>query len=287
MVINEVSTTQEPRLARRPEDAIEQLSSIFAAYNETAERIRRSHIQLQAEVKRLRRELKQKNEQLERKSRLAALGEMAAGMAHEIRNPLGGVQLYISLLQRDLTGQPGALQWVGKIGKCVHELDMIVNDILAFTQDQVCEKQPVKLAELAAEVVDYLQPQIKTTNVQISLEEIASDLVVDLDINMMKRVFLNLILNAIEATDKSGWIKVTAEKYSKDSSYQARICVIDNGSGIKPEILSKIFNPFFTCKDNGTGLGLAIVHRLIECHGGVISAGNNREGGAIFTILLP
>ena len=276
-----------PKEDVQPAGAIEQLASVFATYSQATDRMRQVYQQLQSDVLRLREELAVKNEQLERKSRLAALGEMAAGMAHEIRNPLGGMQLYASLLKRDLAGQDIQFGWAKKISNCIITLDQIVNDMLTFTTDQICEKQPVPLIEIVDEVVGYVQPQIETTGVKIDTTEIDDKLLVQADINMLRRILLNIVLNAVDAATERGPVSIGAEKCLKNPDYDARIWVKDNGGGIKPELMSRIFNPFFTTKDTGTGLGLAIVHRLVECHGGFISASNNTNGGATFTILLP
>jgi signal transduction histidine kinase len=268
-------------------DAIDELASVFAAYNETSDRMMESYRQLQSEVGRLREQLRQKNEQLERKNRLAALGEMAAGMAHEIRNPLGGIQLYASLLERDLGEREELLTWAQKITNGVRTLDSIVCDILAFTHDQICQKKPIRLRGLLHQVLDYVQPQYELSGVEIDVAGIGEELVVEADENMLIRVFLNLIRNAIDTMDNQGRVVVRAEPYDQDPGYQVRIRVADSGGGIKPEVMEKMFNPFFTTKDTGTGLGLAIVHRLVECHGGVILASNNEIGGATFTLLFP
>jgi len=267
-------------------EAFDELASVFAAYNDITERMNLSHRQLQSEVLQLRLELQQKNEQLERKSRLAALGEMAAGMAHEIRNPLGGVQLYASLLERDLAGRDDQLKWVHKITKGVHSLDRIVSDILAFTNEQRCHKTAVSLVELFGDIMDYVAPRVDGTSVQVDISRVKPNLKVDVDIKMMQRVLLNLVFNAIEAVGEEGEIIIGGDVFSHEPPYSVRIWVADTGPGINPEVLNKIFNPFFTTKDTGTGLGLAIVHRIIECHGGLILATNNEQGGATFTILL-
>ncbi|MBN1846429.1 MAG: hypothetical protein JW810_12140 [Sedimentisphaerales bacterium] len=267
--------------------SLEQLASMFAAYNETTDRMLGSYQQLQAEVARLREQLRQKNEQLERKNRLAALGEMAAGMAHEIRNPLGGIQLYASLLERDLAGQAEPANWARKISHGVRTLDAIVSDILAFTQDQTCSKSELNVSELVRKVLDYLRPRYAEAQVSVDLDGVAPDLNVQADETMLTRVFLNLLHNAFDALGPSGRVVLKALSWSEQRPYRARIEIADSGGGIPESIREKIFNPFYTTKDTGTGLGLAIVHRLIECHGGIITAANNDMGGASFTILLP
>ena len=285
--MNEITQTKNIQTTQTSAGAVEQLSSILATYNETTNRLYSSYQNLKKEVNRLRGELKQKNEQLERKNRLAALGEMAAGMAHEIRNPLGGVQLYASLLERELQEQDNLQQWAQKIIMSVNSLDMIVNDILTFTQEQSCQKIEVELKTLILEVMDYVKPQIKSEAVRVELGGVPGKLTIRADINMLRRVLLNLMLNALEAVESRGEVSIRAEEFKGDSDFKTCICVSDTGKGIKPEDMGKIFNPFFTTKDTGTGLGLAIVHRLVECQGGVITASNSKISGATFTILLP
>jgi len=265
----------------------DELASVFTAYNETSDRMMESYHQLQSEVSRLRDQLRQKDEQLERKNRLAALGEMAAGMAHEIRNPLAGIQLYASLLERDLTDQEELLTWAQKITNGVRTLDSIVCDILAFTHDQMCNKKQIPLVGLLRQVLDYIQPQYELGGVEIDVAGVGENVVVQADENMLIRVFLNLIRNAIDATGSQGRVVISAEDYAQAPGYQVRISISDTGGGISSEVMERMFDPFFTTKDTGTGLGLAIVHRLVECQGGVIQASNNEIGGATFTLLFP
>ncbi len=282
-----MNTEKDFQLEEVSAETVGQLQAILSAYNETTNKLHASYEKLKSEVNLLRERLRQKDEQLERKSRLAALGEMAAGMAHEIRNPLGAVQLYASLLEGELQGQDESLQWVRKIANGVRSLDTIVNDILAFTQDQDCQKTEVDFTALLADTIDYVRPQIKDSGVEIDVTGVRQNLHIMADVTMFMRALMNLLLNAVDAVREDGLVRVTAdyEKYNED--FAVMITVSDNGDGIKPELMSRIFNPFFTTKDTGTGLGLAIVHRLIECHGGIITAGNRAEGGACFTIMLP
>lgn len=269
-----------------PAKALAELAPVFEAYNELTERMSRAHEQLQSEVVRLREELREKNELLERKSRLAALGEMSAGVAHEIRNPLGGVLLYASLLAKDLQDRPDSLKWVSKISSAVRGLNQIVTDMLAFTNNNICEKTELNLAGLMAEVADLACAHARQKKVSI-VTDCDSDLAVKADLNMMQRVLLNLVLNAVDAVGDNGVVTIRG-RMSRAAQYAVKIEVADNGCGIPQEVLPKIFNPFFTTKDVGTGLGLAIVHRLVECHEGIITACNNKNGkGAKFTVLLP
>lgn len=272
---------------KAPAEAIEDLTSIFEAYNQTADRMHRSYEQLQLEVVRLRHELEQKNEQLQRKDRLAALGEMAAAIAHEIRNPLGAVQLYASLLKKDLVDQPTSLDWVNKISNGVRSMDQIVNDVLTFAQDHPCSKNKIQLAGLMNEVVDYVQPQIGSKQIVIHTNGIEKDFTFEGDANMMRQILLNLTLNAVDALGECGDITIEAKVVKDDSPYSVKLSVADTGSGIRSKNVDKIFNPFFTTKDTGIGLGLAIVHRLVECHGGTIAVDTNTDGGATFTLWLP
>ena len=282
----ELSLKERIKDMEDPRQALDELASIFEAYNQVTERMSLSHQQLKDEVARLHAELREKNELLERKSRLAALGEMAAGMAHEIRNPLGGVQLYASLLAKDLEEKPESLKWVKKINNAVIGMNQIVTDMLTFTQNQSCEKTELNLTGMVTEVVDLAAPQANQKDVRIVID-CDRDLIVNADLNMLHRILLNLVLNAVGAVDNSGFVVVRG-RASRSERYSVKIEIIDNGSGIPDDVISKIFNPFFTTRDTGTGLGLAIVHRLVECHDGMITASNNKDQpGAKFSVLLP
>src|SRR5690554_1355310 len=131
-----------------------ELAAIINAYNEVTERLKRSHERLTSEVERLREELARKNRQLRRRERLAALGELAAGVAHEIRNPLGGIRVFASLLRRDLADQPASLRLVEKITSGVTRLERIVTDILEFGRPAEPHPEPVHLRSLFAEVAE-------------------------------------------------------------------------------------------------------------------------------------
>lgn len=267
---------------------------ILSAYQQATERLKESHDALICEVSRLRAELVAKNQQLERRKRLAALGEMAAGVAHEIRNPLGSIQLYADLLARQLSRDPGKAELAGKIGKAVRGLDAIVGDMLTFTRVIEANRQPMRFVELIAEVAAETAGRLEAAEVSLRVRA-DDDLVIELDGRLFKRVLVNLVLNACDAISaanaerekrRDAEITVAATQV-EESDTRWRITVADTGCGVPAEVLDKIFHPFFTTKDHGTGLGLAIVHHMVEAHGGTIQAANRPQGGAEFAILLP
>ncbi|HSZ56498.1 MAG TPA: ATP-binding protein [Tepidisphaeraceae bacterium] len=262
---------------------IEELGRIILAYSEVTERLEKSHDQLTQTVESLSKELGEKNRQLERKNRLAALGEMAAGLAHEIRNPLGGIQLYASILARDLSDRPDSLQVVQKISGGVKRLESLVGQVLQFTREIVANPRPMDLAAVVAQAVEFAGKTLEERNVVCRARGPAS-LSVAGDSLLLGQAVLNLVLNAAEAAEGGEVFVEYGKPTAGSEATQFRIEVRDTGPGIDPEILDRIFNPFFTTKESGTGLGLAIVHRIVEAHEGTIVASNQEGGGARFEV---
>lgn len=262
-----------------------ELAGIIDAYNRVTEKLKHSHETLTREVRRLRTQLREKDRELERRERLAALGEMAAGVAHEVRNPLGGILLYAQMLEKDLNGQTGPRRMAEQIASAARKLDVIVADILAFAGR--CEPQcrPLRLRLLIEEVVELLRPRWATASCTIETCCDLRDDRIEADATQLQRALLNLIANAIEAAGSSGRVAIHV---GSDGDPLRPICirVSDNGPGVPPEMRDRIFNPFFTTKDSGTGLGLAIVHRIVELHDGRIALADG-EGGAAFVLSLP
>ncbi len=258
------------------------LAAILAGYSQAAERLKESHDGLQLEVRRLREELASKNRQLERRKRLAALGEMAAGLAHEIRNPLGGIQLYANLLRRDVVDRPELVGIIDKMIMGVKSLDALVTDVLALTHTVQPKFVTADLVALVGTAVELVQPHMQEKQSRICCQAPAS-LPIVCDPNMLQRAMLNLLRNAVDAAGAGGQVFVDIFHKRQDILVQ----VADTGPGIDPEVADKIFNPFFTTKDTGTGLGLAIVHRIIEAHEGTIRVSKAPVGGAQFTVKMP
>jgi signal transduction histidine kinase len=261
-----------------------ELGAIIRAYSEVTELLKDSHEQLKHEVGRLREELSGMNRQLRRRERLAALGEMAAGVAHEIRNPLGGIQMFASLLHRDLADRPEAGRLVGKIIRGVERLDRVVTDTLEF--GRVAEPQPasVDLGTLIRDTVELAAARIAETGVAVELPADGGIRIVT-DPALLQRALLNVLVNAVEAAPAEGGRVEIGLRMGPNE--RVILTVSDNGPGISPDCMDRIFNPFFTTKGAGTGLGLAIVHQIVESLGGSVQAANRSGGGAVFSLSLP
>jgi signal transduction histidine kinase len=273
--------------------SLEDLHELLQMYNQVTQRLQVSHERLEGEVVRLREQLEEKNRELELKKRLAALGEMAAGIAHEIRNPLGGIQLYASTLLAEVADKPAAAELVKKISNGVKGLNTLVSDMLAFTRDLQLARQEEDLSEIVMGALELATPSLLEQDVTVRVHGSVSGKRVHVDRRLLERVLLNLVLNGAEAigernAQKAGEHGGQMEIRAAKSGAKMELVIEDNGPGIPAECLEKIFDPFFTTKHTGTGLGLAIVHRIIEAHGGRITAENRPrpEYGARFRIVI-
>ncbi len=266
-----------------------ELAGIIDAYSRVTDQLKESHDRLREEVTRLRDELSRKNRMLRRRERLAALGGLAAGLAHEIRNPLGGIQMFASLLARDVADRPECLRLLDRITRGVRSLEKIVTDVLDFGRPAEPVPGPVRLDGLVRETVDLSAARAAEAGVRVEPGRIAGGVELVTDGALLQRALLNLLLNGIDAAASGpaqpgrGFVKVQA----RVSGGLAVLAVRDNGPGIPPELAEEVFNPFFTTKDHGTGLGLAIVHQIAESLGGGVRAGTHPRGGAVFTLTVP
>lgn len=263
-----------------------ELAALILSFNDVTERLKLSHETLGSEVRRLREQLEEKDRELERGRRLAALGEMAAGVAHEIRNPLGGIGLYASLLAKDLRGDGEKHVTAERILAGVKNLEAIVGDILMFAGGAGPRCGCAAASKIAEEVVALSAPQARLKRVRLESGAALQGVELDCDERQISRALLNLVLNALDAVGEGGTVRIDAATDRRTEGL-AGFVVEDDGPGIPPDQLDRIFNPFFTTKDTGTGLGLGIVHRIAEAHGGRITAVNRPEGGAKFTLYVP
>jgi signal transduction histidine kinase len=258
------------------------IAQILEAWNDATLRLQQTHEALQAEVARLTDELAAKDAELERQNRLADLGRMASHVAHEVRNSLVPVNLYMSLLRRRLSGDSGSLDVLAKVEAGFLALDATVNDLLNFTAHREPQWRSFMVQDLLEEILDSIAPQLEAQGIEASLD-IPPHTVATADREMLRRAVLNLVLNAVDAMPRGGELVVT--------SYEGRrgleLEIADSGPGLQQEVLDRVFDPFYTTKPSGTGLGLSIVHRIVEAHGGRVTVMNCPEGGAAFTIEIP
>ncbi len=266
---------------------IRNLGAVLEAYSAATDRLQRSHDRLAEEVSRLSEELELKNKLIARKTRLEVLGEMAAGVAHEIRNPLGGILLYAGMLERDLVGAPESLRRVRSILRGVKSLDCIVGDLLSFTRGFEPAMRVCRIGAVCEEALRDAIAEFARTDIRVHREYAKPDFELDADPGMLRRAVLNLVLNAIQAMKQKGDLIVRTGASCVEGARAARVEIIDSGPGIAAEVRDRLFEPYVTSKENGTGLGLAIVQKIVECHGGSVTGANRDEGGAIFTITIP
>ena len=229
-------------------------------------------------------EVRELQTQIKEKEWLAYLGELSAAIAHEIRNPLNSISLFLGLLKRRAIGQTEQLESIEKIMLEIEGLNKIVGDFLNFARPAYLRKTEFPLVDLFNKTLFLAEKEIRGKNIASELQITPPHLVFFGDLNQMKQALLNIVLNSVQAMSAGGHLKLFAEQV--DSS-KLRVDICDDGRGIAPQHLDKIFKPFFTTRSQGTGLGLAIVHNIIRAHNGTIIVKNNRDKGASFIIELP
>lgn len=226
--------------------------------------------------------LKKLEQEKQRNERLKIMGEMAANIAHEVRNPLGSIELFATLLQRDLEGSPEKKKLTESIIKGVRTINAVISNTLLFAKEIKVNPTNLYIADIVDEVVLYLQHIIRDKKVKI-INRLGEDDEIYCDEDMYKQVVMNLIGNAVDAVSTGGEIIATSEVNEKETILKIK----DNGTGIDADMLSRLFMPFQTTKAKGTGLGLSIAYKIIKAHGGDILAESDGHSYTMFTIIVP
>ncbi len=228
-------------------------------------------------------------EQMKRADRLASIGEMAAGIAHEIKNPLAGIAGVIQVLKKDLPVGDPKRAVLDEVLSQVERMDKAVRNLLSFARPREPKMTLVDVNELIAKLLDFLSPQFAKHGIIAERKLTAGLPWLVLDPDLLQQALLNLALNAIKAMPEGGTVTVETRTESPAGEFPGAIKVVftDSGEGITPENLSRIFSPFFTTRQQGTGLGLSITQRIVEQHNGEISVTSTPGRGAAFTIALP
>lgn len=260
-----------------------ELGEIIAAFNDVTLKLERSHEQLRGEVARLTRDLTEANAQVERSRRLAALGEMAAGIAHEVRNPLGSIRLYARMLEQDLGDRGPEQQMARKITGASGVIEAIVGDVLTFAKEFRLQWSEMDCRDAMERAVEACRhdgvPGWARAAIEVQGDEGVS---FEADSLLTQQALVNVLRNAFEAISesKSGFARVRLSAVRRIDAEGRAVVVLrvqDSGPGVTPEVVARMFNPFFTTRSTGTGLGLAIVHRIMDAHAGSVTIRNNRE----------
>ena len=230
-------------------------------------------------------EVKRLEAEVQRVQTLAALGEMAATVAHEIRNPLGGIAGYAGMLERDLAADDPNRRLVHKITEGVGRLNRIVVSLLNYTRPLSLNVHPVNLAELVEETTAFFAIDIERSREDIRIERAfpADELICRVDPEQLQQVILNLLQNAMQAMPEGGAIEVGL----RAEGNTGLLIVGDTGVGMDNEVREKLFTPFFTTKEDGTGLGLVTSKKIIDAHNGQIRVDSEPGRGTQFSISLP
>lgn len=229
--------------------------------------------------------IEQLEEMAKRTEKFAAMGEMAATIAHEIRNPLGSIELFASLLMKDCRSDRDR-ERLSQILSAVKGMDNKISNLMLFTRKHHPTMRPVDLHGALREVIDFSGGIVRRKGISLSAKCARGRPLVLGDAEMLKQVFLNLMLNAVQAMPEGGrlGIETSLDRSGPEPAVDVRFS--DTGIGIPEEHLSRIFDPFFTGREEGTGLGLAIVHTIVDTHGGSIGV-ESGNGGTTFRIAFP
>lgn len=230
------------------------------------------------------RSLKEAEAAVRRSERLAALGQLSAGLAHELRNPLGTIRASAEMLKKNVAAENEvAPELAGFIASEADRMNSLITRFLEFARPLSPRLQKTELTEVIDRAVTHLERDSATSHVTIHKNYSPDVRPFPLDAELMERVFYNLLLNATQASPRGGYITVK----TRPTDDSVEISVIDRGSGVDPKDLESIFNPFFTTKPDGVGLGLAIVSKIVDQHGGKMTVESVPGKGSDFRVYLP
>jgi PAS domain S-box-containing protein len=252
-------------------------------------------------------EKRRADEVRERIKTFSALGEMSVTIAHEIRNPLGAMELFASLLMEEFRSDPRKGELVENLMHGVHTLNAIVSNLLFFARPIHPLLDSLDLHEAVDDALGFAVHAVRQKRIALAKAYCRGPLTVCGDREQLKQVFLNLLLNAVQAMDDGGRLVIQTRRRSSAKGGQpgtraggvgagreinagreiVEVSIADSGSGIPPDVLSRIFDPFFTTKPKGTGLGLAIVQRILDQHGAAVRVRSSRERGTTFILSFP
>lgn len=227
--------------------------------------------------------------QLRQKESLAVLGELAANVAHEVNNPLDGVQNCARILRRCLDDPARASQMLDLIDGGLARIELIVRRLLTLARHNVIRPQPTDVRSVVESAIAAVANKIEGSHVRLVRHYGLEPVLASVDGPLVEQVFVNLLTNALDSMPGGGELSMRIERESSDCAGNLRIEIADSGTGIAPEVMPRIFEPFVTTKSagKGTGLGLAIASRIVDAHRGSIGFAARETGGTTFTVRLP
>jgi signal transduction histidine kinase len=256
----------------------------FAKRDDDIGRLGRQFNEMIEQLNESRRKLEEFHQrEMARAQHLATLGELAAGLAHEIRNPLAGIAGVVEVMSKDLPANSPSRAVMGDVQKEIRHIQDILNDLLFYARPRPPAFHPSDLNATIEQAVMLARQQVRNKPVQILFTANSSLPLVDHDPALIQQVVLNLLLNGIQAIFGAGKVEVTAAREQD----QAIVEVADTGRGIPADALPKIFKPFFTTRSEGTGLGLSLANGIVQSHGGRIEVSSAPGKGSQFQIWLP
>jgi PAS domain S-box-containing protein len=230
------------------------------------------------------------------RDRLAALGEMAAAIAHEVKNPLAGIEVMAGILKRQLPESEDAQAILGDIIKEAKMANAIVLEVLEFVRPIRLQVERITLADVVRDAISMADTHAERGEVRVTVD-VPEDLAgIHGDPHQLRQLFTNLLTNAFEALGGRGNVELTAVQLAEEeptlrgeshTAHMIQIEVIDDGPGVPPDVMDRIFSPFFTTKPQGSGLGLAIVRKIVDAHDGRIDVSARQTGGTRFRVTLP
>jgi signal transduction histidine kinase len=238
----------------------------------------------------LQRKLVESRAMIEHQEKLASLGVLAAGVAHEIRNPLTSIKARLFTLNKAVKATPSAVEDAGVIEREINRLEHIVRAVLSFARPTEPKQQLMPATALLRDVQELMSAQLSKANIELTIEVLGEPMI-PVDPDQLKQVLLNLVQNAADSIEEHGKIVLRAAVGRANlGDRPANVAVLevqDNGRGISAEAQKRLFDPFYTTKPSGTGLGLSIAARIVERHGGALRYETKVGHGTTFGILLP
>jgi signal transduction histidine kinase len=228
-------------------------------------------------------ELVRLQESVRRGEQLAALGELVAGVAHEVKNPLFGMSVTLDVLDQELGGTPESLELTSALRKWIARLQSLTENLLAYGRTWTTDFEPADLYAVLSQAIFAAEPLSRDAGISIEADLDGPSQIVLMDAMRLALVFENLLANAVQHSRSGGRIYVQARREGE----HVDVTVRDEGAGFNPDELTRVFQPFFTRRRGGTGLGLSIVQRIVDEHGGTVTASNAAKGGAVVLVRLP